>query len=132
MEDADLIKEAIGALNPRVLSTPDIQAGMVACALLTKSGQVYKGVCVDAYCALGFCAETAAIGAMITAGETAIEKIVAVGTNKNVLSPCGRCREFMYQIDSDNRDCTVLMPKGKTARLSELLPQHWYEEHRAA
>ncbi len=125
----ELIEKAISVLNPRPLSTPDIKAGMVACALLTKGGKVYTGVCVDAYCALGFCAETAAIGAMITAGETAIDKIVAVGTNKNILTPCGRCREFMYQIDNKNHNCIVLMPKGKTSLLKELLPQHWYEEY---
>jgi len=63
----------------------------VAAALLSEKGNVYVGVCIDVCSGMGFCAEHAAIAAMITAGENKIEKIVAVGEN-GIYSPCGRCR----------------------------------------
>ena len=76
---------------------------------------------------IGFCAEHAAIAAMITAGETRIEKIVAVYCEGNrIVAPCGRCREFMYQIDSGNLETQVMLAKG-VVTLRELLPHIWTE-----
>ena len=85
---------------------------------------------------MGFCAEHNAIGAMITAGETRIAKIVAVwkgsteagGTVEHVLSPCGRCREFIYQTDKRNLDTEVILGDATSASLRELLPYHdWFK-----
>ena len=39
------------------------------------------------------------------------------------LSPCGRCRELLAQVDVDNLDATVLLPEGRSTRLRELLPE---------
>jgi len=39
-----------------------------------------------------------------------------------VLPPCGRCREFMYQIDRNNLDTEVIISDTKTVTLRELLP----------
>lgn len=47
---------------------------------------------------MGFCAEHAAIAAMITAGENRIVKLVAVSSSDGIIPPCGRCREFINQI----------------------------------
>ena len=79
------------ALNPRKLSD-NSYAGSVAAALVTNNENVYKGVCIDTPCSMGFCAEHAAIAEMITAGESRIEKIVAVCDGKGIVSPCGKCR----------------------------------------
>jgi len=89
--------------------------------LVTNKGNVYKGVCIDTPCSMGFCAEHAAIASMITAGESRIEKIVAVCDGKGVVSPCGRCREFMYQINYENLETEVQLDFGVVA-LEELLP----------
>jgi cytidine deaminase len=63
---------------------------------------------------------------MVTAGEYRIEKIVAVwkddGTT-HVLSLCGRCREFIQQIDAGNLDTEVVLGKGDTSKSKELLPR---------
>ena len=65
---------------------------------------------------------------MITAGESSIAKIVAVWGDGVVLPPCGRCREFMYQIDSSNLTNTeVILGENKVVKLKELLP-HPYDE----
>jgi cytidine deaminase len=75
---------------------------------------------------MGFCAEHAAIAAMVTAGEFRIVSIVAVARDDKgalwVLSPCGRCREFMHQIHPDNLDAEVLLGRGTFVRLREFLP----------
>ena len=93
MEWNALLQIAKDTLNPRQLSE-NSYAGSVAAALVTDKGNVYKGVCIDTPCSMGFCAEHAAIAAMITAGEDRIEKIVAVCEDGDIVAPCGRCREF--------------------------------------
>ena len=46
-----------------------VEAGGVAAAVLSDSGKIYTGVCVDTACTLGICAERNAIFNMITNGE---------------------------------------------------------------
>lgn len=122
MEFTALVQIAQSALNPRQLADGSY-AGSVAAALVTEKGSVYKGVCIDVPCSMGFCAEHAAIAAMVTAGEDRIEKIVAV-SGEGVVAPCGRCREFIYQINHDNLQTEVLLECG-VVRLEELLPHIW-------
>lgn len=65
----ELYKKAKGALNPKQISK-NSYAGSVAAAILCENSQVYKGVCIDTPCSMGFCAEHAAIAAMITDDES--------------------------------------------------------------
>lgn len=125
MDFEQLLKTAQDTLCPRDLSD-NASAGSVAAALVTDKGNVYRGVCIDVPCSMGFCAEHAAIAAMVTAGESRIEKIVAVCAGVGVVAPCGRCREFMYQIDRENLKTQVLLRQGAVA-LAELLPHRWDE-----
>jgi cytidine deaminase len=122
-----LIQKAIEVLNPRKISSC-AEAASVGCALITGERNIYTGVCIDTACGIGFCAEHSAIAAMVTAGETGIKTIVAVGSDKMIMAPCGRCREFMYQVDDNNKNTDIIMPGGKLAKLSELLPCHWMEK----
>ncbi len=123
----EMIDLARSKLNPRQLSG-DNSAGGVACALLSAGGNLYYGVCIDVSSGIGFCAEHSAIGAMVTAGETSIARIVAVCEGDIVLPPCGRCREFMYQIDNTNLENTeVILGLDKVVKLKALLP-HPYDE----
>jgi len=127
VSNLELIEKAKSVLNPRKLSM-DNSAGDVACALQTLSGNIYLGVCIDTGSGMGFCAEHSAIAAMITAGETSIAKIVAVWGEDTVLPPCGRCREFMFEIDETNWECTdVILKVDQVVKLKELLP-HPYTE----
>jgi cytidine deaminase len=124
VEHDDLIAAAAAVLNPQVLG--DRSSGTVGCVLVTAAGNRYSGVCIDVPCSMGFCAEHAAIAAMVTAGEFRIVSIVAVARDDKgalwVLSPCGRCREFMHQVHPDNLDAKVLLGPGTSVRLRELLP----------
>jgi cytidine deaminase len=62
---------------------------------------------------------------MVTNGEHRIRKIVAVSGSGAIMPPCGRCRELMYQIDKRNLDAEIIIGKGKSARLRDLLPNPW-------
>ena len=78
------------------------------------------------------CAEHSAIAAMVTAGEYQITKIVAVWRDDDgllfVLPPCGRCREFIRQIDPANLDAKVILGHDQSAFVRELLPAHDWPE----
>jgi len=121
--DNELIEKAKAVINPKTIG--DFTSGDVGCALVTDRGNIYLGVCIDVSSGMGFCAEHAAIAAMVTGGEYKIEKIVAVWAGGSVIPPCGRCREFMWQIDKGNRNTEVIIAEGKSVKLEDLLPYHW-------
>ena len=100
----------------------DCYVASVASALLTDKGNVYVGVCIDTPSSMGFCAEHSAIAQMITNEESKIVKIVAVGSEGKVYPPCGRCREFIYQINNENLEAEVLIGDDRIVKLKELLP----------
>lgn len=124
MEFDELYQRAKAVLNPRRLSD-EAEAGGVSAALLTESGRVYTGVCIDTSSSMGFCAEHAAAAAMITAGESRVVKMVAVLWDGKILPPCGRCREFISQLHPSNSDAEVIVGEGKVVLLRELLPYDW-------
>jgi cytidine deaminase len=63
---------------------------------------------------------------MVTASEYQITRIVAVWRDAYGclvgLPPCGRCREFIRQIDPANLDTEVVLSRDSTRKLRELLP----------
>ena len=119
----ELYNAAIRVQNDRTIS-PFIDAGGVAAAILTKSGNIYVGVCIDTASTLGMCAERNAIANMITNGESKIDKVLAVMRDGKVGSPCGACREYMMQLDKNSGEIEVLLDleTEKTVRLKELIP----------
>lgn len=127
IENDELIRRALEVLNPRRLS-PTVEVGGVGSALLTDRDNVYVGVCIDTASSMGFCAEHNAIGNMITNGESKILSIVAVDWDGRVISPCGRCRELIYQVDPYNKETNVILQNGKSTKLKVLLPEHWTEK----
>ena len=71
--------------------------------------------------------------AMVTAGEYRIVKIVAVWQDDKgdtyILSPCGRCREFIRQMDESNIETRVILDTDKVVTLAELLPYaDWFHK----
>ena len=122
----ELYNAAIKVQNNRTIS-PFIDAGGVAASILTKSGNIYVGVCIDTASTLGMCAERNAIANMITNGESKIDKVVAIMPDGKVGSPCGACREYMMQLDKDSGEIEILLDleREKTVRLKELIPNWW-------
>lgn len=120
----ELYSRAKSVLNPRQLSEY-ADAGGVGAAILAESGLVYTGVCIDTACSMGFCAEHAAAAAMITAGESRVLKMIAVGWDGRIMPPCGRCREFISQLHNDNLNTEVMVGEAVIVTLRELLPYDW-------
>lgn len=102
----------------------DLTAGSVGAALRTRTGEIFTGICVDVSCGLGMCAERAAIAEMLKSRQTEIEMIVAVG-KRDILPPCGSCREILVQIDHCNLDTRIILPGEQVSLLRDLLPTHW-------
>lgn len=124
MDFETLYNAALEVLYPRRISE-NVEAGGVAAALITDKGNIYRGVCIDTACSMGFCAEHAAVAAMLTAGESRVEAIVAVGYDQKVMSPCGRCRELLMQLG--NPDTQVFLSPDTAVSVKELLPYYWAE-----
>ena len=105
-----------------------VEAGGVAAAILSKKGNIYKGVCVDTCSTLGICAERNAIFNMLTNGDDEIEKVLAVMPDGKTGAPCGACRELMVQLMPDSyKDIEIMMDykTGRTITLGELTPEWW-------
>jgi len=99
--------------------------GCVGAALVTSQDNIYTGVNIHLLCGMGICAEYSAVADMIKNGETHIRKIVSITSTGNVLPPCGRCREMLYQINVLNLQTKVLIADNETKLLQELLPFNW-------
>lgn len=128
MTNDELIQRAASVLNPHTTPTGN-SFGTVGATLVTDQGNVYDGVCIDTSSSMGFCAEHAAIAAMVTAGEYRIARIVAIWRDERdgqlyVLPPCGRCREFMRHIDEANLETDVVLGRLTVRKLKDLLPFH--------
>lgn len=122
-----LYQAAKEAQNPRRISDY-ITAGEVSAAILSASGKIYTGVCMDTCSTLGICAERNAIFNMITCGESQISKVLAILPDGTTGAPCGACRELMVQLMPDTyQDVEIMLDyeKEKIATLGELTP-HWW------
>ena len=105
-----------------------IEAGSVAAAILSATGNIYTGVCIDTCSTLGICAERNAIFNMLTNGEQEIKKVLAIMSNGKSGAPCGACREFMVQLmpdDYQNIEIMLDYENKKTITLGELTPEWW-------
>lgn len=123
--EAALVERAAELLRPHRVG--DRLLGDVASVVVSATAVEYLGVSIDTASGTGFCAEHAAIAAMVTAGEYRIERMVAVWRDERdrrlyVLPPCGRCREFIQQIDPSNIEARVILGRGHVVRVRDLLP----------
>ena len=105
-----------------------VEAGGVAAAILSPTGRIYTGVCVDTCSTLGICAERNAIFNMLTNGEQAIRKVLAIMPDGSSGAPCGACRELMVQLMPDTYpDIEIMLDHAqeKVVTLGELTPEWW-------
>ena len=102
--------------------------GEVSAAILSSSGKIYTGVCIDTCSTLGICAERNAIFQMITNGEHRIAKVLAILPDGSNGAPCGACRELMVQLmPEEYKDIEIMMDREeeRTVTLGELTPEWW-------
>ena len=122
-----LYEAAKGVLNPRTISAY-VTAGEVSAAVLSSSGKIYTGVCIDTCSTLGICAERNAIFNMITNGEQEIRKVLCIPPVRGKGAPCGACRELMVQLMPDQYKSIEIMLDYKSEKimtLGELTPEWW-------
>ena len=120
--------EAAKAVQKERRISEYVTGGEVAAAILSRSGKIYTGVCVDTCSTLGICAERNAIFNMITCGEQEIDKVLAILPDGSCGAPCGACRELMVQLDPERyRDIQIMLDyeREKITTLGELTPEWW-------
>lgn len=107
-----------------------VSCGEVSAAILSKSGRIYTGVCVDTCSTLGVCAERNAIFNMLTNGEHEIDRVLAILPDGTSGAPCGACRELMVQLMPDHYLAVRVLMDNETGRettLGELTPEWWIQ-----
>jgi cytidine deaminase len=97
----------------------------VGACVRTAGGRFHAGANVEnvSY-GLTLCAESAAIAAMVTAGEREIVEVVIVTEGTELCPPCGRCRQQLAEFAGGAATVHLCGPEGVrlSTTLGELLP----------
>lgn len=123
----EMYEAAKAVLSERRISEY-VTCGEVSAAILSKSGKIYTGVCIDTNSTLDICAERNAIFNMITNGEHEIDKVLCILPDGSNGAPCGACRELMVQIMAGkyhNIEIMLDYSTGRTVKLGEITPEWW-------
>lgn len=123
----EMYEAAKAVMNERRISEY-VTCGEVSAAILSDSGKIYTGVCIDTCSTLGICAERNAIFNMITNEEWVIRKVLAILPDGSSGAPCGACRELMVQLMPDSYKSIEIMLDYETERiitLGEITPEWW-------
>ena len=123
----EMFESAKAVLNERRISEY-VTCGEVSAAVLSKSGKIHTGVCIDTCSTLGICAERNAIFNMITNGEQEIDKVLCILPDGSNGAPCGACCELMVQLMAGKYyDIEIMLDysTGKTIKLGEITPECW-------
>ena len=124
----DRLYAAAAAVRKERRISDYVTCGEVSAAILSGSGRIYTGVCIDTCSTLGICAERNAIFNMITNGEQVIEKVIAILPDGSSGAPCGACRELMVQLMPEKYKGVQIMmdyEKERVVTLGELTPAWW-------
>lgn len=124
----EMLDAAKAVFNARKISAY-VTCGEVSAAVLSKSGKIYTGVCIDTCSTLGICAERNAIFNMITNGEQEIDKVICIMPDGHVGgAPCGACRELMVQLMPKTYgeiEIMMDMDTGRIMKIRNLCPEWW-------
>lgn len=96
-------------------------------AALRVSGQSYSGANVEnASYGLSMCAERTAMFSAVRAGSQSLEEVVVITDASPPSSPCGACRQVLFEFANDANAVvvTAINPKGeqRSWTLAQLLP----------
>lgn len=97
----------------------------VGAAVRAPSGAIYAGANVENVAfPQGACAEASALGALITAGETAVSAVAVVAEKVKHCPPCGGCRQRLAEFGEASTPVHLGRPGGepRTMTLAQLLP----------
>jgi cytidine deaminase len=97
----------------------------VGAAIRTSTGRIFAGSNVENVSfPEGICAEAAAIGAMVTAGERVIVEVLTIANGDQVTTCCGGCRQRLAEFAASDTPVHAAGPEGirRSFTLGELLP----------
>lgn len=130
-KDMELIEIATKVVLDNLDLYPN-PAQTVGCALLAKSGKIYKGI--NIMNSHSICSEQVAIGQAFACGEREFDTIVAVkmcedGTTR-VISPCGVCRYLFDKLQLDTKIIVEDVDKDiiLKVKIKDLLPYPYRRE----
>lgn len=106
----------------------------VGAAVLDEQGRIHAGCNVEnAAYPQGWCAETSALAAMVSAGGRRVHAVVVVGVAADPVTPCGGCRQKIREFAAG--DCPVWVADLDAVRLrttlADLLPMGFGPAHLA-
>ena len=113
------------ALDVRKNSHSPYSGFKVGVCLLSKEGHFYAGCNMEnAAYPDGLCAESCALGALVSAGDKEITDVLVVADSKALCAPCGGCRKKLSELSTSNTKIHLCDLKGlrKTLTMQELLP----------
>jgi len=95
----------------------------VGAAAVTEDGSIFEGVNVEnASYGLAICAERSAVVSAVSAGHRNLRAIAVAGPEAAVTAPCGACRQFLNEFNSQ-LTVAYTTPSGVTVTtLDQLLP----------
>jgi cytidine deaminase len=104
----------------------------VGAAIRTASGRIFSGSNVESVSfPEGICAEAAAIGAMVTAGEREIVEVLTIAPGDLLTTCCGGCRQRLAEFAGPDAPVHAAGSDGirRTFTLGELLPAAFGPDH---
>ncbi|MFJ4026976.1 cytidine deaminase [Paenarthrobacter sp. NPDC089989] len=117
----DAAKEAMGKAYAPYSKFP------VGAAALTEDGRIISGCNVEnASYGLTLCAECALVGQLHMGGGGRIAAFYCVDGQGNVLMPCGRCRQLLYEFRAPGMQ---LMTTQGIKTMDQVLPDAFGPEH---
>ena len=111
--------------------SPFIVAHHVVSAIESEDDEIFTGFCIEsASGVMNLCAErVAALNMYMNTGKTKIKRLIVFRDNppRNGGMPCGACREFLMQLNRENKDMEILTnyETRETVKLSKVLPNWW-------
>ncbi|MFC8041689.1 cytidine deaminase [Paenarthrobacter sp. NPDC057355] len=99
----------------------------VGAAALTEDGRIVSGCNVEnASYGLTLCAECALVGQLHMSGGGRIAAFYCVDGQGNILMPCGRCRQLLYEFRAPGMQ---LMTTQGIKTMDQVLPDAFGPEH---
>ncbi|PZH09227.1 cytidine deaminase [Streptomyces sp. NTH33] len=121
---AALREEARAAMSRAYVPYSNYPVGVAA---LVDDGRTVTGCNVEnASYGLGLCAECGLVSQLHNSGGGRLTHFTCVDGNGDVLVPCGRCRQLLYEFGGP--DLLLETPAG-ILPLSKMLPQAFGPEH---
>ncbi len=99
----------------------------VGAAALTADGRIVSGCNVEnASYGLTLCAECALVGNLQMTGGGLLRAFYCVDAGGNILMPCGRCRQLLYEFRAPNME---LMTTQGIKTMDQMLPDAFGPQH---